>query len=339
MVVSGDPRLKQANHVSSAGEAIAATPRVFDARKPSVATACIAAGVAVVAGVAAIGFGWLLMWRVNVALVPNPVEEARQERLAQRQKLIERYSYLGKAGPTIDAVSFARGKVLYGLACIACHGPEGRGVKGLGKDLVASDFAQKLSDADFVAFVAKGRPANDPFNTTKIPMPARGGRADFADNDLADVVNFLRGLQDPRRAPEEPLPNVTVAQASAPPPAAEPAKPLSADVTRQVASQAIDMDAATRGKKVFVSCMACHGKDGKGIKNMGKDLTHSPFVAEQTNDQLLAFIKRGRDPGDPLNTTKVAMPPKGGNPALNEAQLKDVIQYIRSLQKAAVEKK
>jgi mono/diheme cytochrome c family protein len=88
-----------------------------------------------------------------------------------------------------------------------------------------------------------------------------------------------------------------------------------------------------KGKVVFDgTCQACHGPDAKGREGLGKDLTASTFVADRTDDEMVAFIKVGRAPDDPLNTTGVLMPPKGGNPAMTEAQMRDVIAYVRSLQ-------
>lgn len=81
------------------------------------------------------------------------------------------------------------------------------------------------------------------------------------------------------------------------------------------------------------TCAACHGMDAKGLPQLGKDLTTSKFVAGKTNAELLAFIKQGRLPNDPLNTTGVAMPPKGGNPALTDQQLIDIISYLRQIHK------
>ena len=90
---------------------------------------------------------------------------------------------------------------------------------------------------------------------------------------------------------------------------------------------------AQAGQRVFASsCISCHGSDGRGLPGLGKDLTTSAFVAELTDDELVEFIKVGRDAGDPLNTTGVAMPPKGGNPALTEQDLYDVVAYLRQLQ-------
>jgi cytochrome c5 len=82
------------------------------------------------------------------------------------------------------------------------------------------------------------------------------------------------------------------------------------------------------------SCSACHGPDAKGVPNIGKDLVNGEFCRTQSEDQLLAFIKKGRASDDPLNTTKVAMPPKGGNPALSDSDIKSIIQYVRTLQQA-----
>jgi disulfide bond formation protein DsbB len=89
---------------------------------------------------------------------------------------------------------------------------------------------------------------------------------------------------------------------------------------------------AGRGRTLFSSsCTACHGPDAKGLPNLGKDLTTSAFVKSQTDPQLLAFIKRGRPASDPANTTGVDMPPKGGNPVLTDANLGDIIAFIRSV--------
>jgi disulfide bond formation protein DsbB len=249
----------------------------------------------------------------------------------------------------VDHTAYARGQQLYAMACVACHGPEGKGVAGLGKDLLQSTFARNLSDAQLAAFITAGRGVDDPLNTSKVPMPAKGGRADFSDHNIADVVTYLRGLADPRRVPAGPLPQVevvvgepeasqAVAAAPAPAPAtASPAASASVQLTAAAATPAgttaltFDPQAAARGKKAFVSCMACHGKDGKGMPKMGKTLVASPFVNGHDDKSLVEFIKKGRGPTDPDNTTKVGMPPKGGNPALKDPQLQDIVAYIRSL--------
>lgn len=92
---------------------------------------------------------------------------------------------------------------------------------------------------------------------------------------------------------------------------------------------------AKNGETFFnQTCIACHGPGGVGVQGLGKDMTTSTFIAELDDASLLEFIKKGRDTGDPLNTTGVAMPPKGGNPALDDAKLLDIIAYIRTIHKS-----
>ena len=91
---------------------------------------------------------------------------------------------------------------------------------------------------------------------------------------------------------------------------------------------------AAKGKTLFTSsCSSCHGPDAKGLPNLGKNLTTSTFVKSESDAQLLAFIKKGRPSSDPANTTGVDMPPKGGNPAITDANLNDIISFIRTINK------
>ncbi|MEP7356672.1 MAG: c-type cytochrome [Anaerolineales bacterium] len=89
---------------------------------------------------------------------------------------------------------------------------------------------------------------------------------------------------------------------------------------------------AANGQTLFLAtCSACHGPDATGVVGLGKNLTTSTFVAERTDAEMLAFIQTGRPASDPLNTTGVAMPPLGGNPALTDANLMDIIAFLRSI--------
>jgi disulfide bond formation protein DsbB len=116
---------------------------------------------------------------------------------------------------------------------------------------------------------------------------------------------------------------------SEPVPAAEPAAQPAA---QEPAAQPVSMGDPAKGKENFATCAGCHGPEGKGIEGLGKDMTSSEFIASQTDEQLLAFIKTGRPASDPANTVGVDMPGKGGNPALTDAQIMDIIAYIRDLQ-------
>ena len=108
----------------------------------------------------------------------------------------------------------------------------------------------------------------------------------------------------------------------------------SAGVMAKPASSQTSIGDPAAGQKLFTAtCAACHGPTGEGIVGLGKDMTTSVFIAGQTDTELVDFIKVGRDPGDPLNTTGVGMPAKGGNPALTNDDLFDIVAFIRTIHK------
>ena len=84
------------------------------------------------------------------------------------------------------------GKAAYSKTCIACHGPEAKGVSGLGKDLTTSEFVVSKSDAELKDFILTGRPVSDPLNTTGVAMPPKGGYPALTDQDIENIVAFLR---------------------------------------------------------------------------------------------------------------------------------------------------
>lgn len=107
---------------------------------------------------------------------------------------------------------------------------------------------------------------------------------------------------------------------------------LSACGGSQTASSSSGPLGVADGQQLFVSsCTTCHGPAGEGMTGLGKPLTTSTFIAGLSDAELLAFIKNGRPVDDPLNTTGIAMPPKGGNPALTDEQLQAIVAYLRSI--------
>lgn len=111
-----------------------------------------------------------------------------------------------------------------------------------------------------------------------------------------------------------------------------PAKPTEAPKATE-APPAAKSDAVA-GKKLYDSaCIACHGPDAVGVQGLGKSWVTSEFIKTQTDAQILDFVKKGRLASDPANTTGVDMPAKGGNPALTDQNLQDIIAYMRSINK------
>ncbi len=127
---------------------------------------------------------------------------------------------------------------------------------------------------------------------------------------------------------------IPIAATTATPAANAPTAVAAAAPAAKPAAQPATAGDPARGKQTFTgTCVGCPGPEAKGRPGLGKDLTTSAFVKSQDDQQLVDFIKHGRPSSDPANTTHVDMPPKGGNPALTDAQLADIVAFIRTINK------
>ena len=82
-----------------------------------------------------------------------------------------------------------------------------------------------------------------------------------------------------------------------------------------------------QGKTLFTkTCIACHGVKGRGtvpgVPNFAKK--KGPLCKPE-NDLLKNILEGYQSPGSLL-----AMPPKGGNPDLSEADAKAVLAYMKT---------
>ncbi len=215
----------------------------------------------------------------------------------------------------VEPHEIALGETTYLGACALCHGKTGEGLPRLGKPLRNSAFVQGASDSELFDLLVNGRLPNDPANTSGTLMPARGAQG-IDDARLAAVVTFLRAIQDPK------APTVSVE--------AWNTKALNGTDSEQAAGGA---EVGGVGYELFVaSCSACHGARGEGMEGLGKPLKGSEFVRSKSDAELLTFVKTGRPVWDAENTTGIDMPPKGGNPALTDDEIADIITFIRTLQ-------
>ena len=78
------------------------------------------------------------------------------------------------------------------------------------------------------------------------------------------------------------------------------------------------------------SCAKCHGPDGKGDTKMGKkldikDLTDSKYQATLKDDDMFKAIKEGIKDGEKLRMKAAE--------GLNDAEMKDLVSYVRALKK------
>ena len=83
---------------------------------------------------------------------------------------------------------------------------------------------------------------------------------------------------------------------------------------------------ATDGAQLYVqSCLACHGSDGVGVMPGVRDLTDPGGPLSKADDALFRSIRDGVQSVEGA----VAMPARGGNPALRDSDIYLLIDYLR----------
>lgn len=95
----------------------------------------------------------------------------------------------------VDLLAISEGRRLFEGTCAACHGFDAMGIEGLGRTIVDSVFIGERTDAEMIAFLVEGRKADHPDNITGVDMPPRGGNDAFTDQDLGDIVAYVRSLR------------------------------------------------------------------------------------------------------------------------------------------------
>ncbi len=80
------------------------------------------------------------------------------------------------------------------------------------------------------------------------------------------------------------------------------------------------------GKEIYTqTCIACHGADGTGVVPGAPNLTDKSGRLSKTDEHLMNSLTNGmQSEGSPM-----AMPAKGGNSALTQGDLKNVLEYLR----------
>jgi cytochrome c5 len=227
------------------------------------------------------------------------------------------------------------GEEVYTSACTVCHASGAAGAPKFGDK---SDWAPriKLGQKTLVATALKGKGA----------MPARGGIAELSDLEVERAVVYMANQAGAKfNEPAAPTAETTVATApatektaaaptaekAAAAPAAEKtsATPPAAGKTPAVAPTAAKTAAAApaagkaEGKKIFeTTCVVCHGAGIAGAPKAGDKDAWAPRL-KAGMDALYASALKG----------KGAMPPKGGNSALADADVKAAVDYLVGLAK------
>lgn len=125
-------------------------------------------------------------------------------------------------------------------------------------------------------------------------------RAGLTGQEARDILAFLQ-------ASNAPAPAVVMRPAA---------------MTENVTSTVTGLSGAT----VYAqTCVACHADNGTGALPGIPDFTAAGGPLGQSDEVLLRHIIDGfQSPGSTM-----AMPPRGGNPALTDADIKSVLEYLR----------
>ncbi len=141
-----------------------------------------------------------------------------------------------------------------------------------------------------------------------------------AEDDRSAVLERIKPIGTVTVAGQAPAAPPT-APAEAAPAAAEAAAPVAeaaVETVAEVAAETPAAPAAADGKAVYTTaCFACHGTGAAGAPKLGDAAAWGPRVATG-KDALMASAING----------KGAMPPKGGQMHLSDAEISASIDYM-----------
>ena len=184
------------------------------------------------------------------------------------------------------------GEQVFKSVCTACHTA---GVAGAPKVGDKAAWAPRIKQGlnGLLASATKGKGS----------MPPKGGDASLSDDELARAIVYMAN-QSGAKFKEPAAPKAA---------AAAPAQaPASGGGQQQ--------GAAADGKKVFDgTCTACHTAGVAGAPKLGDKAAWAPRIKTGI-DALMQSALKG----------KGAMPPKGGNAALSDAEVRAAIEYMIS---------
>ena len=111
-----------------------------------------------------------------------------------------------------------------------------------------------------------------------------------------------------------------------------PRAPRDVSAAPAAAPTAAQPDAA-HGEKLFgASCAACHGAAGQGVDGIAPPVAGTDWLQQRSDAEVVAFLQVGRAPGDADSVMGRAMPARGGNVALTDGDLADIVAFMRSLE-------
>jgi cytochrome c5 len=217
------------------------------------------------------------------------------EAIAKRLQPVGRVEFGGGGGGG-GAAGSRSGEEVVKAVCSTCHQAGVAGAPKIG-DRAAWGPHIKEGLQTLVATAIKGKGA----------MPPKGGNPSLSDDEVARAVVFMANQSGATfKEPASKQKPQAQAQATAAPAPAGAAKPAAG--------------AAADGKKIYEStCTACHASGVANAPKLGDKAAWAPRI-KQGMDTLLQSALKG----------KGAMPPKGGNTSLSDADVRAAIEFMVS---------
>ncbi len=209
-------------------------------------------------------------------------------------KRIQPVGHVEFGGGGAGAAGGKSGEEVVKGTCAACHQT---GVAGAPKIGDKAAWAPRIKQGlpALVASAEKGKGG----------MPPKGGNSSLSDDEVARAVVFMANQAGAKFKEPAPKAPAQKPQAVAAAPGAAAAKPAAG---------------AADGKQVFDStCTACHSTGVAGAPKLGDKAAWAPRI-KQGMDTLLQSALKG----------KGAMPPKGGNASLSDADVRAAIEFMVS---------
>lgn len=218
------------------------------------------------------------------------------EAIARRIKPVGEVLVSDPSAPKVEK----SGKQVVEAVCAACHATGALNAPKIGDKAAWAKLISQGLDA-ITADAIKG----------VRQMPPRGGNPDLSDIEVTRAVVYMANQSGATWQEPESKP------ASATAPATTAAAPAPAAVTAPAKTD------AGKGKAVYeANCVACHAAGVAGAPKAGDKAAWAPRL-KGGMDALYANAIKGKN----------AMPPKGGNLSLADADVKAAVDYLVGLAK------
>jgi len=253
---------------------------------------------------------------VIIGLLSQLLTSTPHDTSGDEQRVLERIKPVGSV--VIADASAPRGNLtgeqVYGQVCKSCHDA---GLAGAPKSGDKAQWTARIAEGEktLVQHAVAG------FQGKAGVMPPKGGNADLTDDEVHRAVVYLANQVG--AGWKEPAQTVATAAPAAKSPAAAAPAAVATSTAATTPPAAAAAGGAADGKGVYEkTCAVCHATGLAGAPKFGDKAAWTPRIATGLNT-LHNSALHGKN----------AMPPKGGNLALTDADVAAAVDYMAAAAK------